>query len=91
MDMHINMSYCTPSGFKILASNYLGLKNHCKFVEIEELITEFLNKKKEDCKEKVAVENEMVEKGDEMNKEEMEIKKTRKRKGNSRRGRKKKA
>lgn len=40
MDMHIEMSYCTPSGFKILASNYLGLKNHCKFREIEELITE---------------------------------------------------
>lgn len=38
--MHIEMSYCTPSGFKILASNYLGLKNHCKFREIEELITE---------------------------------------------------
>ncbi|MCD9640869.1 hypothetical protein HAX54_026579 [Datura stramonium] len=40
MDMRIHMSYCTPSGFKILASNYLGLKNHRKFVEIEELITE---------------------------------------------------
>ncbi|OIT37260.1 aaa-atpase [Nicotiana attenuata] len=41
MDMHhIHMSYCTPTGFKILASNYLGLKNHSKFREIEELITE---------------------------------------------------
>lgn len=40
MDMHIHMSYCTPAGFKILASNYLGLKNHSKFREIEELITE---------------------------------------------------
>ncbi|XP_015941875.1 AAA-ATPase At3g50940-like [Arachis duranensis] len=24
MDVHIHMSYCTPSGFKMLASNYLG-------------------------------------------------------------------
>ncbi|XP_055810491.1 AAA-ATPase At3g50940-like [Solanum dulcamara] len=113
MDMHIHMSYCTPSGFKILASNYLGLENHYKFHEIEELITEvnvtpaeiaeelmksdeadialdglikFINKKKEDCKEKIVVENEVDEKGDEMNKEEIETKETRKRKGNSRRG-----
>ncbi|XP_060214170.1 AAA-ATPase At3g50940-like [Lycium barbarum] len=113
MDMHVHMSYCTPSGFKILASNYLGLKNHCKFGEIEELITElnvtpaeiaeelmksdeaeialdglikFLHKKKDGCKEKIVVENEVVdEKGDEM-KEEIEIKDLRKRKGNSRRG-----
>ncbi|KAJ8547706.1 hypothetical protein K7X08_011292 [Anisodus acutangulus] len=115
MDMHIHMSYCTPSGFKILASNYLGLKNHCKFGEIEDLITEvnvtpaeiaeelmksdeadialdglikFLNKKKEDFKEKIVVENEVDdEKGDEMKKEEIiETKEMRKRKGNSKRG-----
>ncbi|KAI7996643.1 Protein HYPER-SENSITIVITY-RELATED 4 [Camellia lanceoleosa] len=40
MDMHIHMSYCTPSGFKILATNYLGLNNHSMFTEIEKLITE---------------------------------------------------
>lgn len=40
MDMHIHMSYCTPGGFKILASNYLGLNYHNRFSEIEELITE---------------------------------------------------
>ncbi|KAL3501038.1 hypothetical protein ACH5RR_035487 [Cinchona calisaya] len=40
MDMHIHMSYCTFDGFKILASNYLGLRNHSKFSEIEKLITE---------------------------------------------------
>ncbi|CAK9183502.1 unnamed protein product [Ilex paraguariensis] len=41
MDMHIHMSYCTPCGFKILASNYLGLgEGHCMFSEIETLITE---------------------------------------------------
>lgn len=40
MDMHIHMSYCTPSGFKILASNYLGINNHNLFSEIEKLITE---------------------------------------------------
>ncbi|XP_049403163.1 AAA-ATPase At3g50940-like [Solanum stenotomum] len=113
MDMHIHMSYCTPSGFKILASNYLGLEKHYKFREIEELITEvnvtpaeiaeelmksdeadialdglikLLNKKKADCKEKIIVENEVDEKIDETNKEEIDTKETRKRKGNSRRG-----
>lgn len=40
MDMHIHMSYCSPSGFRILASNYLGVKNHSMFIEIEKLITE---------------------------------------------------
>ncbi|RXH79860.1 hypothetical protein DVH24_041007 [Malus domestica] len=38
MDMHIHMSYCTPSGFKILASNYLGIKTHHLFDEIEEFL-----------------------------------------------------
>ena len=106
MDMHIHMSYCTPSGFKILASNYLGLEKHYKFREIEELITEvnvtpaeiaeelmksdeadialdglikFINKKKEDRKDKIIVENEVDEIID-------EAKKTRKHKGKSRRG-----
>lgn len=40
MDMHINMSYCTPSGFKILAANYLRVKSHCLFTVIERLIEE---------------------------------------------------
>lgn len=40
MDMHIHMSYCTPCGFKILASNYLNVKNHSLFSQIEELIME---------------------------------------------------
>lgn len=38
--MHIHMSYCTPSGFKILACNYLGLTDHSLFTEIEKLIME---------------------------------------------------
>ncbi|KAI9164836.1 hypothetical protein LWI28_002990 [Acer negundo] len=39
MDVHINMSYCSFSGFKLLASNYLGIKdNHSLFGEIEGLI-----------------------------------------------------
>ncbi|KAF9620074.1 hypothetical protein IFM89_010724 [Coptis chinensis] len=38
MDMHIHMSYCTPSGFKLLASNYLQIKNDPLFEEIELLI-----------------------------------------------------
>ena len=33
-------SYCTPSGFRILASNYLGIKTHSMFIEIKKLITE---------------------------------------------------
>lgn len=40
MDMHIHMSYCTPSGFKILASNYLGIKIHKLFSDIEKLVAE---------------------------------------------------
>lgn len=38
MDVHVHMSYCTPSGFKLLATNYLGIKEHILFEEIEELI-----------------------------------------------------
>ncbi|KAL6227109.1 hypothetical protein ACLB2K_001068 [Fragaria x ananassa] len=41
MDVHIHMSYCTPSGFRILASNYLGIQEsnpHRLCGEIEELI-----------------------------------------------------
>ncbi|KAH9696269.1 protein HYPER-SENSITIVITY-RELATED 4 [Citrus sinensis] len=38
MDVHIHMSYCTPCGFKMLASNYLGIAEHPLFVEIEKLI-----------------------------------------------------
>ncbi|CAN0896157.1 AAA-ATPase At3g50940 [Linum grandiflorum] len=38
MDMHIHMSYCSPDGFRILASNYLQVKSHDLFDKIEELI-----------------------------------------------------
>ncbi|PHT41338.1 hypothetical protein CQW23_20192 [Capsicum baccatum] len=38
MDVHVHMAYCTPCGFKLLASNYLGIKDHKLFKEIEELI-----------------------------------------------------
>ncbi|KAK9049106.1 hypothetical protein SSX86_031926 [Deinandra increscens subsp. villosa] len=38
MDVHIHMSYCTPSGFRVLASNYLGITEHNHFEEIENLI-----------------------------------------------------
>ncbi|XVE66995.1 hypothetical protein DITRI_Ditri08aG0125000 [Diplodiscus trichospermus] len=38
MDVHIHMSYCTPCGFKMLASNYLGISEHPLFSEIEEMI-----------------------------------------------------
>ncbi|KAI3722833.1 hypothetical protein L2E82_33951 [Cichorium intybus] len=38
MDVHINMSYCTPCGFRLLASNYLGITEHNHFEEIEDLI-----------------------------------------------------
>ncbi|KAF8405271.1 hypothetical protein HHK36_010172 [Tetracentron sinense] len=40
MDMHIHMSYCTPSSFNQLASIYLDIANHRSFKYIEELITE---------------------------------------------------
>ncbi|KAJ9709753.1 hypothetical protein PVL29_001295 [Vitis rotundifolia] len=40
MDMHIHMSYCTPSGFKILAANYLNINTHPLFTKIEKLMTE---------------------------------------------------
>lgn len=39
-DMHIHMSYCTPCGFEILASNYLRMKNHHLFSKIKEMIKE---------------------------------------------------
>ncbi|XP_011025849.1 PREDICTED: putative cell division cycle ATPase [Populus euphratica] len=40
MDVHINMSYCTPQAFSILASNYLDIrdKNHYLYDEIEGLM-----------------------------------------------------
>ncbi|KAK3026993.1 hypothetical protein RJ639_041754, partial [Escallonia herrerae] len=38
MDLHIHMSYCTPTGFRILASNYLEITEHPLFSQIEELI-----------------------------------------------------
>ncbi|XVF59673.1 hypothetical protein PTKIN_Ptkin07bG0294600 [Pterospermum kingtungense] len=37
MDMHINMSYCTAQAFRVLASNYLGIKGeHRLFGELLE-------------------------------------------------------
>lgn len=36
MDVHVHMSYCTPCGFRILVANYLGIKEHALFREIEE-------------------------------------------------------
>ena len=38
MDVHIHLSYCTPSGFRVLASNYLGIEEHALFEEIEHQI-----------------------------------------------------
>ncbi|XVF15810.1 hypothetical protein REPUB_Repub09cG0188400 [Reevesia pubescens] len=40
MDMHINMSYCTTDGFRLLASNYLGIgsKYNPLFGEIDGLL-----------------------------------------------------
>ncbi|XVE82572.1 hypothetical protein DITRI_Ditri16bG0016400 [Diplodiscus trichospermus] len=39
MDMHIHLSYCNPQGFKLLASNYLGINGyHRLFDEIEGLL-----------------------------------------------------
>lgn len=38
MDMHLQMSYCSFQGFKTLAYNYLGIKEHSLFGRIEELL-----------------------------------------------------
>ncbi|PON99596.1 Spastin [Trema orientale] len=38
MDVHVHMSYCTPCGFRLLATNYLGIKDHELFAEIEQQI-----------------------------------------------------
>nr|XP_011470100.1 PREDICTED: probable mitochondrial chaperone BCS1-B [Fragaria vesca subsp. vesca]XP_011470101.1 PREDICTED: probable mitochondrial chaperone BCS1-B [Fragaria vesca subsp. vesca]XP_011470102.1 PREDICTED: probable mitochondrial chaperone BCS1-B [Fragaria vesca subsp. vesca] len=38
MDMHIHMSYCTVSGFKILAYRYLGIHDHPLYKKIEGMI-----------------------------------------------------
>ncbi|KAL8193168.1 hypothetical protein R6Q57_027072 [Mikania cordata] len=40
MDVHIHMSYCTPSAFRVLASNYLSITQHIIFDEIDDLISE---------------------------------------------------
>lgn len=38
MDVHIHMCYCSFSGFKILAANYLQIEKHALFDDIEELL-----------------------------------------------------
>ncbi|CAL8995677.1 unnamed protein product [Prunus brigantina] len=38
MDLHIHMSYCTFSGFKTLAHNYLRIQEHPLFGDIEKLL-----------------------------------------------------
>ncbi|XP_008782422.1 protein HYPER-SENSITIVITY-RELATED 4 [Phoenix dactylifera] len=40
MDVHIHMSYCSPAGFRVLASNYHRLRDHPLFEEIEASIKE---------------------------------------------------
>ncbi|XVF02726.1 hypothetical protein REPUB_Repub04eG0199000 [Reevesia pubescens] len=40
MDMHIHMLYCTPSGFRILTSNYLCITSHNLLAEMDELMME---------------------------------------------------
>ncbi|KAK6939491.1 ATPase, AAA-type, core [Dillenia turbinata] len=41
MDVHINMSYCTFSAFKVLASSYLGIEDHAFYAEIETMLGSF--------------------------------------------------
>ncbi|GMN29354.1 hypothetical protein TIFTF001_002405 [Ficus carica] len=38
MDVHVHLSYCTPCGFRVLVSNYLGIEEHALFEEIEQQI-----------------------------------------------------
>ncbi|KNA19279.1 hypothetical protein SOVF_062640 [Spinacia oleracea] len=40
MDVHIHMSYCTPSALRIFSSNYLDITEHPLLTEIEQLIQE---------------------------------------------------
>lgn len=40
MDKHIELSYCSFEGFKVLAKNYLGLECHDLFPRIESLLGE---------------------------------------------------
>ncbi|CAN1227188.1 Protein HYPER-SENSITIVITY-RELATED 4 [Linum perenne] len=40
MDMHIHLTYCTFSTFKQLAANYLEIKHHKSFEQVEKLISE---------------------------------------------------
>ncbi|KAH0450363.1 hypothetical protein IEQ34_021055 [Dendrobium chrysotoxum] len=40
MDMHIHMSYCSPSGFMTLLSNYHNVDNHTLKPEVERLLRE---------------------------------------------------
>jgi chaperone BCS1 len=40
MDKHIELSYCSFNGFKVLANNYLKVENHELFEIIEKLISE---------------------------------------------------
>ncbi|KAL0334711.1 UNVERIFIED_CONTAM: protein HYPER-SENSITIVITY-RELATED 4 [Sesamum radiatum] len=40
MDVHIFMSYCTPTAFKTLAANYHGITDHMLFPEISSLLEE---------------------------------------------------
>ncbi|KAK3410364.1 hypothetical protein EUGRSUZ_J02360 [Eucalyptus grandis] len=39
MDVHVHTSYCTPCGFRLLASNYLGIDHHELFDQIKSSIT----------------------------------------------------
>ena len=38
MDVHLHMSYCSFSGFKTLASNYLQIQEHKLFRDIKDLL-----------------------------------------------------
>ncbi|KAF3789717.1 HYPER-SENSITIVITY-RELATED 4 protein [Nymphaea thermarum] len=38
MDMHIHMGYCSFSGSRIMASNYLGIHDHPMFVQVKDIM-----------------------------------------------------
>ncbi|KAL1812481.1 hypothetical protein ACET3Z_022546 [Daucus carota] len=42
MDKHVEMSYCSFEGFKVLAKNYLEVEDHPAFDSIQQLMTEAL-------------------------------------------------
>ncbi|XP_024016166.1 AAA-ATPase At3g28600 isoform X2 [Eutrema salsugineum] len=60
MDMHIELSYCSFEGFKVLAKNYLDLDSHPLFVKIESFLKE-INVSPADVAEELMAKNHKID------------------------------